>query len=107
MRTPRKLNAMNFSLDCAEKKSPPLPRIVPLLVLVKEWSDLGGDAFDQVDVVLLILQGIRAIGEGKVGALYLELVVLRDATWHNDFATLNKFARNEHTRRVDMCSLIS
>ena len=89
MRTPRNLNAMNFSLDCTEKKSPPLPQIVPLLVLVKEWSELGGDAFDQVDVVLLVLQGIRAIGEEKVGALYLELVVLRDATWYNNLVTVN------------------
>ena len=106
MRTPKKLNAMNFSLDCTEKKSPPLPRIVPLLVLVKEWSEMGGDAFDQVDVVLLVLQGIRAIGEGKVGALYLELVVLRDATWHNDLAAVKNFACIELTRRVDMCNLI-
>jgi hypothetical protein len=81
VRTPRKLNAMNFSFDYTEKKSPPLPRIVPLLVLVKEWSELGGDAFDQVDVVLLLLQGIRAVGEGKVGALYLELFVVH-AAWH-------------------------
>lgn len=73
MRTPRNLNAMNFSVDCTEKKSPPLPRIVPLLVLVKEWGELGSNAFDEVDVVLLLLQGIRAIDEGKVGALYLEL----------------------------------
>lgn len=67
---------MNFSVDCTEKKSPPLPRIVPLLVLVKEWGELGSDAFDQVDVVLLLLQGIRAVDEGKVGALYLELSVM-------------------------------
>ena len=74
MRTPRNLNAMNFNVDCTEKKSPPLARIVPLLVLVKEWDELGSDAFDQVDVVLLLLQGIRAVDEEKVGALYLEFL---------------------------------
>ena len=68
---------MNFSVDCAEKRSPPLRRIVPLLVLVKEWGGLGNDAFDQVDVVLLLLQGIRAVDEGKVGALYLEYASAR------------------------------
>ena len=73
MCTPRNLRAMNFSVDCIEKKSPPLRRIVPLLVLAKEWGELGNDAFEQVDVVLLLLQGIRAVDEGKVGALYLDL----------------------------------
>ena len=63
---------MNFNVDCSEKKSPPFRRIVPLLVLVKEWGGLGNDAFDQIDVVLLLLQGIRSADEGKVGALYLE-----------------------------------
>lgn len=76
MRTPRNPNAMNFGVDCAEKKSPPLSRIVPLLVLAKEWGELGSDAFDQINVVLLLLQGIRAVNEGKVGALYLDLSIL-------------------------------
>ena len=63
-----KVNAMNFSVDCSEKKSPSLRRFVPLRVLVKEWGDLGSDAFQQIDVVLLLLQGIQLADEERVGA---------------------------------------
>ena len=72
MRTPRNLKAMNFSIDCTERKNLSLQRVVPLLVLVKQWGDLGKDAFQHVDIVLLLLQGIQLGDEGKVGALLLE-----------------------------------
>ena len=77
MRTPRNLKAMNFSIDCTERKNLSLQRVVPLLVLVKQWGDLGKDAFQHVDIVLLLLQGIQLGDEGKVGALLLE----KKATW--------------------------
>ena len=65
----RNLRTMNFIVDCSEQKSLPLRRIVPLLVLVKEWGGMGKDAFNQMDIVLLLLQGIRAVDEEKVGVL--------------------------------------
>lgn len=65
----QKLNAMNFSVDCSEKRSPCLQRVVPLLTLVKEWGYQGIDAFQQTDVVLLLLQGIQLADDDKVRAL--------------------------------------
>ena len=63
------LGAMNFNIDCKDKKHPGLQRVVPLLVLAKEWGNLGKDAFDQTDIVLLLLQGIRHADDEKVRAL--------------------------------------
>ena len=61
-------SAMNFGVDRSVKKSPCLRRFVPLLVLVDEWGNLGSDAFQQIDVVLLLLQGIQVADQNKVGA---------------------------------------
>lgn len=58
---------MNFTVDCSEGKSPCLRRVVPLLLLIKEWGDLGVDAFEHVDIVLLLLQGIQLGDDDKVG----------------------------------------
>ena len=60
---------MNFNIDCSESSDPHLRRVVPLLVLVKEWGELGDDAFKETDIVLLLLQGVQLADAGHVGAL--------------------------------------
>ena len=56
---------MNLGLDCREKGGPLSPRIVPLLVLVREWSLFKEDAFLQTELILLLLQGVQAISGGS------------------------------------------
>ena len=65
------VEAMNLGINCSEKKTSLTPRIVPLLVLAKEWgrsASLKEDAFLQTDIILLLLQGVQALSEaiGKV-----------------------------------------
>ena len=60
---------MNFNVDCSESSGPRLTGVVPLLVLVKEWGELGDDAFKETDIVLLLLQGVQLADGGHVGAL--------------------------------------
>ena len=52
---------MNLGIDCREKESRLSPRIVPLLVLVREWSLFKEDAFLQTELILLLLQGVQAV----------------------------------------------
>ena len=66
---------MNFNVDCQQSEDPCLTKVVPLLVLVKEWGELGDDAFKEIDIVLLLLQGVQQADADKVGALYLEIIV--------------------------------
>ena len=58
---------MNFNVDCQQSEDPCLTKVVPLLVLVKEWGELGDDAFKEIDIVLLLLQGVQQADADKVG----------------------------------------
>jgi len=65
------VEAMNLGINCSEKETSLSPRIVPLLVLAKEWgrsASLKEDAFLHTDIILLLLQGVQALSEaiGKV-----------------------------------------
>ena len=56
---------MNLGVDCREKVPSLSPSILPLLVLVKEWSEFKEDAFLQTHLILVLLQGVQALSEGS------------------------------------------
>lgn len=58
---------MNFDVDYRYIHTVRSPQAVPLLVLIKEWTTHGQDAFELSDVILLILQGIQPLAKFQHG----------------------------------------
>lgn len=51
---------MNLAKDCREVHASLCPEVVPILLLVKGWSELEGDVYAHTDLVFLLLEAVCA-----------------------------------------------
>ena len=52
---------MNLSEDSKDGCCSLSPRVLPVLLLLKVWSESGDDPCDQVELVLLLLETVLAL----------------------------------------------
>ena len=53
---------MNLGEDCRESRNVLSPRVLPVLVLLKVWSESGGDHLcENVDLILLLLETVCSL----------------------------------------------
>ncbi len=57
---------MNLGVDCRSSDPRLSAAVVPLLVALREWSVEEKDAYMQTELLMVILQGVQAVTEGKV-----------------------------------------
>lgn len=50
--------SMNLAKDCRDVHASLCPEVVPILLLVRGWSELGGDVYSHTDLVFLLLEAV-------------------------------------------------
>ena len=59
-------SSMNLCEDRRESQNALSPRVLPVLVLLKVWSEYGEDPCENVDLILLLLEAVCSLEGSQV-----------------------------------------